>query len=227
MPADPAPNERGAQFLEVDLDQALARVRADIVRERGARGWLRSRPSWWRTISVAALVAVAVAITAARFARPDLHVYPLRRMLLVMGSYLVLCAWSVREVLRPVQARWRDHLPGALLALAIPWALALLPEASRAAVVPLAGHGHDCVAVGLLAGWLFILVLRAFGRDDEVRGARLVWMIGGAGVLANAVLVLHCPLDRPMHLLATHAVLGVALAVQYLLVRRWLRIKIA
>ena len=162
------------------------------------------------------LLALAglMALTLWRLQRPDFATYPALRMAATFSVYLVALALSIRELVRPLYTRGRTEL-FIVLTGALPLLVAALPAAARFDDAPTIGHGHDCIPVGMLAGFLLMLIVRAFDRAPRVGTGPALLLGNTAGLFGNLVLMLHCPIDRPTHLLVTHALLGVALAALF------------
>jgi len=206
----PPPGISPADELEKLLTGTHERIKAD----RGVLAWLRCRPTGQRFGMVLLALAGLMALTLARFQRPDFASYPAVRMALTFSVYLVALALSIRELVRPLYTRGRTEL-FIVLTGALPLLVAALPAAARLEDAPTIGHGHDCIPVGMLAGFVLMLIVRAFDRAPRVGTGPALLLGNTAGLFANLVLMLHCPIDRPAHLMLTHALLGVALAALF------------
>jgi len=206
----PPPGISPADELEKLLTGTHERIKAD----RGVVAWLRCRPTGQRFGMVLLALAGLMALTLARFQRPDFASYPAVRMALTFSVYLVALALSIRELVRPLYTRGRTEL-FIVLTGALPLLVAALPAAARLEDAPTIGHGHDCIPVGMLAGFVLMLIVRAFDRAPRVGTGPALLLGNTAGLFANLVLMLHCPIDRPAHLMLTHALLGVALAALF------------
>jgi len=206
----PPPGISPADELEKLLTGTHERIRAD----RGVLAWLRCRPTGQRFGMVLMALAGLMALTLWRFQRPDFGIYPALRMAVTFSVYLVALALSIRELVRPLYTRGRTEL-FVVLTGALPLLVAALPAAARIEDAPTIGHGHDCIPVGMLAGFVLMLIVRLFDRAPRVGTGPALLMGNTAGLFANLVLMLHCPIDRPVHLLVTHALLGVALAALF------------
>jgi len=206
----PPPGISPADELEKLLTGTHERIKAD----RGVLAWLRCRPTGQRFGMVLLALAGLMALTLARFQRPDFASYPAVRMALTFSVYLVALALSIRELVRPLYTRGRPEL-FIVLTGALPLLVAALPAAARLEDAPTIGHGHDCIPVGMLAGFVLMLIVRAFDRAPRVGTGPALLLGNTAGLFANLVLMLHCPIDRPAHLMLTHALLGVALAALF------------
>jgi hypothetical protein len=204
-----------------DLADLFASVQTDIAQERGLAAWLRSRPTALRMSMAFGCVVALGAATGLGWLRPDIAVYPMARMVMVLATMALLIALGVGLVLRSLQ---RAALPswasGATIAAAVLALLAFysLPIAHEAhpsslqapGVAALLARARPCVIVGLLLGAAVFAALRALDRGGARRS---LLRAAAAGLCANLVLQLHCPNTAPMHLLAGHfAVLVVLLA---------------
>ena len=206
----PPPGISPADELERLLTGTHERIKAD----RGLLAWLRCRPTSQRFGLVLLALSTLMALTLWRFQRPDFAAYPAPRLAITFSVYLVALALSIRELVRPLYTRGRTEL-FIVLTGALPLLVAALPAAVRLEDAPTIGHGHDCIPVGMLAGFALMLVVRAFDRAPRVGTGPALLMGNTAGLFGNLVLMLHCPIDRPAHLLVTHALLGVALAALF------------
>jgi hypothetical protein len=220
---DAAPPELGALY---------AGLAEQIGRERGLRGWLRTRSTPARAALAAGAVLLAALGTALLWLRPDLHVYPVGRMALILGFGAALAGAQLRLALwplqRPAPRRWLAPalIVGAIFGLGGVYALpAAHVDHAASAQAPgseaLLVRAWPCLVIGLaLAGACYAL-LWALDRGGSRRA-----LIAAAcsGVSANLLLQLHCPITAPAHLLLGH--LGVALAFSaavtcWALVARW------
>ncbi len=206
----PPPPLSPADELEKLLTGTHERIKAD----RGVLAWLRCRPTSQRFALILLALAGLMALTLAGFQRPDFAAYPAPRMAITFSVYLVALALSIGELVRPLYTRGRTEL-FIVVTGALPLLVAALPAAMRVEDVPSVGHGHDCIPVGMLAGFLLMLIVRTFDRAPRIGTGPALLLGNTAGLFGNLVLMLHCPIDRPAHLLVTHALLGVALAALF------------
>jgi hypothetical protein len=203
----PPPPVAPADEIEKLLTGTHERIKAD----RGPLAWLRCRPTSQRLAAVLLVVAGLLGLTLWRFQRPDFAEYPHGRMAVTFSVYLVILGLSIRELVRPLYAA-RVRLELFIFATAAaPFLMATLPATDRPPDLFAIGHGHDCIPVGVLAGFALMQVVRALERAPRVGTGPSLFLGNTAGILANLILVLHCPIDRPAHLLTSHAFLGVAL----------------
>ena len=182
-------------------------IETTLASERGIRGWLRSRSTTWRRAAVLAVVALLTGALAIAAPRVDLAVYPAWRIALVAAVYGLALAALVWRALLPMHrlpAPGRDRAWLAL-GLALPFLVAALPPAQLRAAVSTHGQGHDCLALGVMFGLLFAVALRAFDRDLRP-GMHGRWLaLAGGTLTANAALLFHCPIARPLHGYIVHA----------------------
>jgi hypothetical protein len=203
----PPPPLTSADEIEKLLTGTHERIKAD----RGVLAWLRCRPTSQRFATVLLAVAVVMAATLWRLERPDFGAYPHGRLAVTFSVYLVLLGLSIRELVRPLysaRARLEFFI---LVTAAAPLLIATLPATDRAQDLWAIGHGHDCIPVGMLAGFLLMLAVRAIDRAPRIGTGPSLFLGSAAGIFANLILLLHCPIDRSAHLLTSHAFLGIAL----------------
>lgn len=214
-------------------EDLLRGLHARLEHERGWRGRLRSLPTPVRLAAcliALALVALAVVVWVRR---GDLAAYP--RLALAEGLALLaaLAVGAVVLFLRPLQAR----APGrartwvwVLVGLAFPLVLYLLPEAHHLVhehPESFQGRGADfwpralrCLAFGTMTALPLLAVLLLVDRRDHVDVARGALAAAAAGLAANFVLMLHCPLVGRAHLIAGHAGVGVVFLLVLLIALR-------
>ena len=175
---------------------------------------LRQRPAWQRNLVGLAVLAVAVGVTAVVTPRGDLPHYPLARLVLEIGSFVgvfALClAVATRGTHLPELPRaWTYGLATAAVLVVV--AVGLLPPP----------HAHDphvsrglgelisyCGPAGVLLALPVIGLIRLLDRGSSVGALAAV---SAAGVAANTLMQLHCPITDSAHLLLSHAVVGVVL----------------
>ena len=210
----------GSQIEPELSDSALRTVQGALTRERGARAWLRSRTTRWRTGFVIGCALVFVGLFAVLEPRVDIHSYPLWRLALIALVYALAIAALVRSALLPLHrlpARGRDRLLLGI-ALGLPFALSAIPAPTLHESVSLAGQGRDCISVGLLLGLSFFAALTAVDRDRRP-GMHTRWLaLAGASLTANLALLFHCPIPRPAHGVIVHAGIVPALMALALLI---------
>jgi hypothetical protein len=202
-----------------DLDELFAGVEQQLAGERGVRAWLRSRSTGARLAFCAASLALLVAAVALGWARPDLAVYPVFRlaigMLVIVVMLGVQLALALRSLSRPPLPAWVSPaaIAGAPIALVALYGLPA-PHASHPASVQAPGwqalisRALPCLTFGLIFALASYALLRALDRGgtDPTRRALLAAAYGG--LVANLLLMLHCPITATDHLMVGH--LGVA-----------------
>ena len=206
---DAAPNADAA-LLWSGLEQRMAS-------ETGLRAWLRSRSSRLRLWLALSAAAVLIAVGALRL-RTDWNIYPRERLLgslalLVLAA--VLCvAPALASLGRPRLAR-RLAVAVAVVGLGLPFVIGALPApVTRAAL-------HDdpwrsalaCTAFGLALAIPFLGLLWSIERSDRISMTQLLLATAAGGLVANAALLLHCPIAHPGHLLLGHAGVGIVLTL--------------
>jgi hypothetical protein len=202
----------------IDLDALLARVKSSLAGERGARGWLRSRPTWMRrSISIAASTILSLFGLVA--VRPDLGAYPPWRMAITLGAFIVPLLFTIVLSLRPAYRpalKTEIILASSVASLGIVLLLSVLPPAheAHAATIAMAaadggGGAMPCFFIGVLVS----LPVLAIARVLDHRATKMVVVLSAvaAGLTANVTLQLHCPATAPTHLLLGH--FSVALVV--------------
>lgn len=200
-----------------ELDALLEASSAQLTSERGVAAWLRERPTPQRNAlaALAAVLTLSVAWFAVR--RIDIQVYPTARMLLALGTLTVVGMATLAAALRPLFNPERPGLRlfGLIGGLVLPVVLALLPMAHTAHPASLVGAGDDLVRKALACfafGTAFVLPLAALlvllDRHSR-RGRTLLLSVVTGGLVANAVLQLHCPITHSVHLFWGHATIGI------------------
>lgn len=190
----------------------LAATESLLERERGVRAFLRSRSTrvrWALSLAIPALVLLREGV------RPRVPWRELGTPRLLGGLFLVgLLGLVARSALRPLPverraARLRSTL--ALVAWCLPCVLWFAPEAqastedfSRAFAL----RSLTCFAYGsALAAPSFALL---WTLDRGVQVPFRVWALaaGAVALLANVILMLHCPDTNRSHLILGHFSIG-------------------
>jgi hypothetical protein len=195
------PDNKGSQ---------LARVEAAVAREHGLRAFLRSRSTrvrWLLSLSLPALLLLREA------ARKRVPWRSLSTPRLLAGVVLVgLLALVLHSALRPLPierraARLRSAL--ALVAWCLPCVLWFVPEArANGDDGNFALRSFGCFAYGsVLAAPSFALL---WALDRGVQVPFRVWALatGAVALVANSILILHCPVTNRAHLVAGHFSIG-------------------
>jgi len=192
----------------------LAATEALLDREQGLRAFLRSRSTrirWLLSLSLPALLLTRELLRK-RVPWRDLSL----PRVIAGGVLLGLFALVAHSALRPLPlerraARLRSAL--ALVAWCLPCVLWFAPEA-RAGAEELSGafgsRSLACFAYGsAFAAPSFALL---WAMDRGVYVPYRVWALaaGGVALLANLILMLHCPITSRAHLVAGHFSIGLA-----------------
>jgi hypothetical protein len=202
-----------------DLDALFSGMEQQLAGERGVRAWLRSRSTGARlAICAASLVLLAGAVALA-WARPDLPVYPAFRLALGALVIVVILVVQLALALRPLS---RPPLPGWVSPAAIAGALGALvalyglpaPHLAHPASVQAPGmqaliaRALPCLAFGLFFALASYGLLRVLDRGGTDKARRALLAAAYGGLVANLLLMFHCPVTAPAHLMLGH--LGVA-----------------
>jgi hypothetical protein len=179
--------------------------------DRSPAWWLRSRPTVVRR-GIGLVVFAALAVLAIfALPRPDMGVYPVGRMaasLVGLGALLSLAiVTALRPLHEPAIGRGRGLLivAAALLATLV---VTGLPPAHHAHPASLGGTGEElltraapCLYFGLLVGLPVYVLVRLLDRGSML-GALLA--ASAAGLAANFVLQVHCPITATAHQVLAH-----------------------
>jgi hypothetical protein len=198
--------------LELDPSVQLAATEALLEREHGVRAYLRSRSTrvrWALTLTLPTLL-VARELIRRRVALRDVGA----PKLIAAAVLLAVLGLAMHSALRPLPvarraARLRSGL--AFVAWCLPFALWLVPDTRAGAEELSSGfacRSLACFAYGSALAAPAFALLWALDRDTFV--SFRVWALaaGSVGLLANAILTLHCPLNDGAHLLAGHFSIG-------------------
>jgi hypothetical protein len=192
----------------------LAETESLIERERGLRAFLRSRSTrvrWLLTLSLPAL------LLARELLRKRVPWRQLSAPRTIGGLFLLgLFGLVAHSALRPLPierraARLRSAL--AIFAWCLPCVLWFAPEAQASAddlSGAFAGPSLACFAYGSAFSAPSFALLWAMDRG--VRVPYRVWALAAASValLANLILMLHCPITSRAHLVTGHFSIGLA-----------------
>jgi hypothetical protein len=203
---------RGADdATRAELDALLYRVERAIAGENGRTARLRNLSTAQRLACVG-MAAVAMTLAVALLTtRADIDVYPKERLLFSAAVFAALLAglsWlHIRPLPRPPLSTRAIML--ALGALALPWVIALLPEAHLVHAI-IFRDAHDCLLLGTISGAALMTLLGVLDRSTSTSRS-LLFPAAAGGALANLILTFHCPIVNPLHLAAIHAPIGVVL----------------
>ena len=203
---------------DVDWNAQLARLQKSVAQERGARAWLRSRPTPIRLVLAAGTAALLLMLVVAFSRRADLGVYPLLRLSATLAIYTLLAGMLLRSALVRLQQPWpvaASRWPLLALAVALPFVAASLPVAHALHPASLEGAGADftrravaCFTYGGVVALPVVLLTIGLARTRIV-GDVLAPVVGvSAALVGMAALELHCPITHPVHLLVGHATVG-------------------
>jgi hypothetical protein len=201
-----------------DLDGLRASLDLALAEERGLGAFLRSRGTPLRLVAVGLTLAAAAVAMGLGAGRLDMASYPLWRLWLGLSVMAVCFVVSVGLALWPLSRRApAPRLVTSVLVLAplLLSGLYLLPAShDHAASLPLTGEpgvlarALPCFGWGLIMALIAVAVLRLFDRG----GSRAALLLASAsGLAANLLLLLHCSVSEPQHMLIGH--LGVLLVV--------------
>jgi hypothetical protein len=192
----------------------LTETESLIERERGLRAFLRSRSTrvrWLLSLSLPALL-LARELLRKRVPWRQLSAPRMIGGLLLLGLFGLVAHSALRPL--PIQrraARLRSAL--AVVAWCLPCMLWFAPEAQASADEfsgAFAWRSLTCFAYGsACAAPAFALL---WAMDRGVRVPYRVWALAAASValLANLILMLHCPITSRAHLVAGHFSIGLA-----------------
>ena len=197
-----------------DPSDQFARVEAALQKERGLRAFLRSRSTrmrWLLSLSLPALLLLR------ELGRKRVPWRSLGSWRLLAGVVLVgLLALVLRVALRPLPIERRAARLRAVLALGawcLPLLIGLVPDAQASGQEWSRGFALRCCSCFLYGSALALpsfALLWALERGDPVPFR--VWALG-AGVVAlvaNLILLLHCPVTNRVHLVAGHLSIGLS-----------------
>lgn len=188
--------------------------------EKGARAWLRSRPTYQRTALALTVAALAVGVAAAK-PRADWASYPKLSASLWFGLFSVGALGSLWLMLAPLgrpRAPVAIRTGSAIAALGLPasYALGLLEPVAHAAQSEhgrdLVRHAAGCFLYGSLLALPFLGLAWALERSDRLSASALLFAGAASGLVANLALLLRCPINDQHHLLLGHATIGIMLA---------------
>jgi len=219
--------EQGERAAPVDLAALERGLRDHLDRERGPLAWLRSRSRPARVLLLLGFAVAVAALTWLVAGRADLATYPRTRMIATLAWFAAAAgaaAWlALRPIYLPRPARSTTAL---VLGFAVlgPLVTAVLPAAPTAAAIIAAENlwswAYGCFACGVTAGLAALLFARAVDRGGSLATGQLALAAAAAGLVGNAALQLHCPINQPLHLLLGHATVPLGLLLGALLVRR-------
>ena len=221
-----------AALGEEELDSLFEGVRRDVDKSGARRlSRLADQPTPRRRLFAFLCFTLIVLGTLTLGPRPDLDTFPPAALAAILGSFGVLLVLSVVVAFRPI------YLPAVststkvglcVAAVGVALAAALLPglhehvDARPADTLAPWRHALPCLSYGLLAGLPAYALLRLLDRGAPF--GRVLSAVA-AGLGANMVLELHCPVGGPAHLALGHAMVVVAFVlgaavVEWVVVKR-------
>lgn len=192
---------------------------------------LRSLGSTARYQLYLIVVLVVTGAVGLATSRADFATYPIFRMVLALGTFLLVLLMAARVLLRPYHKAPIRRLWSRLLivtGIATPIIFAGLPDAYRVIdrVAPTAAElmpkAWQCLLFGSMTAIPLVLIGWLLDRSAYRTGSRTILAGLAAVMCGNLALQIHCPNPDPMHLLLGHAgVLGpIVLAVWMIMLRK-------
>jgi hypothetical protein len=214
--AEPLTNLPPLDDGELDIESLLERVQQETT-ETGLRAQLQSLPSIWRVVAALCLMGlISAAIFLIAGVRSDLD-----ESFAVLAVPLVFCAvagagavvLALRGPHNPPMRRSNWILVGVLL---VPVILSVLPQPgvdTHGALTPILG----CLTLGSIAAFATAGGVLLFSRWMRQDRGTLALAAGAGGLIGFIVQQLHCIAGDPIHLLASHGLLGLLVAGFFLL----------
>jgi hypothetical protein len=190
----------------------LSATEALLAREHGPRAFLRSRSTrvrWALSLALPALLLVRELVRK-RVPWRELGTPRMLGGLALLGLLGLVTHGALRPLpLECRAARLRTTL--ALVAWCLPCMLWLAPEA-RASAEEFSGsfvlRSLSCFGYGSALAAPSFALLWAFDRGVQIPFRVWALSAGAVGIVANLILLLHCPNTDPAHLLAGHFSIG-------------------
>lgn len=205
------------------LDPALwGELERELGAEKGARAWLRSRPTRLRTALALGGVLVVTAL-GLRHLRPNWDALPTPVLAAWLFAFVGAAGVALRvalPVLAGEDARKATSLAAAF-GLPLVYGALAAPSFGGAPFVatPFFASALSCFVYGTLLSLPLAALVWSLDRGAGSR-ARVFAAAAASGLAANAALLLHCPATDAAHLLAGHGAIGLVLAgVAWLFVR--------
>lgn len=197
---------------ELDIESLLERVQKETA-ETGVRAQVQSMPSMWRVVGALALMGL---ISTAIFLLSDGLRSDLDAHFAAVAVPLIFCGvgagGAVVLALRgPHKAPMRGSnwiLAGVLL---FPVLLSVLPQPgvdTHGAMQPILG----CLTMGSIAAFATAGGVLLFSRWMRQDRGTLALAAGAGGLVGFILQQLHCMAGDPIHLLASHGLLGLLVA---------------
>ncbi len=214
-----------------DVSALFDGLQEQLVRERGVRGFFRSRPTSQRVALLLSVVVVIGALHLGGLLRVDAKVYPALRLAFELSLLGLVAVGGVILALRPhfkTSAPTGASSAAAIVAVLLPVLSIALGPAHQSHAASLAGLGDALLprAAGcFIYGVVFAapVVAVAWLVDRGPRGQATFAFAAAATVGANVALWLHCPITHGAHIALGHVPVGVCLLGAALLIRRMRR----
>lgn len=209
--AEPPPNLPPLDDGELDIESLLEQVQKQTA-ETGFRTQIQSLPSAWRVVAALSLMGlISAVIFLIAGVRSDLD-----ERFAALAVPLIFCGvaagGAVMLALRgPHKAPMRGSnwiLAGVLL---FPVILSVLPQPgvdTHGALTPILG----CLTMGSIAAFATAGGVLLFTRWMRQDAGTLAPAAGAGGLVGFILQQLHCIAGDPIHLLASHGLLGVLVA---------------
>lgn len=178
---------------------------------------LRDLPTRWRvTLAVAGAFVVATLALLIGGMRLDMGAQTVLRYVVAMLGIVVLTAATFAVSLRGHHQKPLGTVALVVVGLAVgvpvvlsvmPWLWAPPPEMADVPV------SHFCLQLGISTGVISGGIAWLFQRGDMNGWVRALSAAGGGGLVAFAMLQLHCPAHDATHLLIGHAGVGLFLVL--------------
>ncbi|MEM6961782.1 MAG: hypothetical protein AAF550_08590 [Myxococcota bacterium] len=213
-----------------ELDALYEELQSKLQRDRGVRGWLRSR-SIWKRLGLGIGLPILVAFGSDKFAGwSALTGVRMLGFVCLLTTSALFALWSMRPLHRPppklaeVWGMW-------LLALAVPIGLARSSgEADRHDALDSAfdQSALHCFVSGIFLTLPILGFWRLLDRTSLGNAQRTIVAATGAALATNAVLHLNCTLTGRGHLLSGHLTIVLAflfLGFLYWNIAKWRQIE--
>ncbi len=201
----------------VDTPTMTAAIQHQLAAERGLRARLQRLSTPQRASLLLGVAIAIVALTGLGTPRPDFAMYPVGRMLPVLGAFTLTGILALVRGLRPLHTS--QATPWLVLAagFVLPFVFAGLPTAHAghpAAVLhgDFAAKTIACFAFGIVVAASVAKVAHLLDRRRHLDLTALMVIAAASGIVGNLALQLHCPITDPMHLIAGHASVGAVFA---------------
>jgi hypothetical protein len=199
---------------DAPIEGLFERVSGEVRRERGARAWLRSRPTGVRlALALGAVLVVGAVFTV--IGRDHAPFGPIALLALIATLTVVV---ALRPIHRPALPRWVEI---STLGLATGAPLALAGIAVFGDPTPVEGDLWYCFGLGVAIALPIVACVALLDRGS--RAWSTVLAAAAAGLAANIALDAHCRSTEPVHLVLGHAlvvILYVAVAGALVAIRR-------